>query len=301
MNEPNSVATAATGGPTTGRNRRLQRILGERGEPCVLAPVDDSLLAGPINGLAGIEACLASIVEDAPNAVITFPGALKRFGGLLGRVPVLLNLTASTTRQSHTRKVQVCSVEHALQLGCDGVAVHVNLTSTYESEMLGILGRVSEDCERWGMPLLAIMYPRRERASGDDNYEDLKQSDPAAYGDLVAHAVRVGFEMGADLIKTQYPGSPTSFRFAVESCPGVKLFIAGGPADSARAVLERAAEARVAGAGGTSFGRNVFGRRHPGVMVRAIRDVLRGLSPVAALEKYPEVNALFSESSTGQR
>src|SRR5208337_1386619 len=48
---------------------------------------------------------------------------------------------------------------------------------------------------RWGIPLLIMIYPR---GKGIDPFS------PQAIG----HCVRVAEELGADLIKTNYPGNP---------------------------------------------------------------------------------------------
>ena len=70
--------------------------------------------------------------------------------------------------------------------------------------MLSTLGAISKECESAGMPLLGIMYPRTEGENSDNNYLNLKQSQPLKYAELVAHAARVGVDLGVDFIKTQY-------------------------------------------------------------------------------------------------
>ena len=46
--------------------------------------------------------------------------------------------------------------------------------------------------------------------------------------DVVKHAARIGAELGADIIKTNYTGSPETFKEVVDGCP-VPVIIAGGP------------------------------------------------------------------------
>ena len=111
-------------------------------------------------------------------------------------------------------KVQVCTVEEAIALGADAVSIHINLGSPNESKMLEIGANVARDCNRWGMPLLIMSYPR---GKGIDSFS------PQSVG----HAVRVAEELGADMIKTNYPGSPEAFGKIVKAC-SVPVFIAGG-------------------------------------------------------------------------
>jgi DhnA family fructose-bisphosphate aldolase class Ia len=54
--------------------------------------------------------------------------------------------------------VLVKTVEEAIKFGADAVSVHVNVGAQNESEMLATLGQISERCDYWGMPLLAMMY-----------------------------------------------------------------------------------------------------------------------------------------------
>jgi fructose-bisphosphate aldolase/2-amino-3,7-dideoxy-D-threo-hept-6-ulosonate synthase len=72
--------------------------------------------------------------------------------------------------------------------------VHINIGSETEAKQLKKLGAVAEYYDEWGMPLIAMMYPRGK---------DIKNSnDP----ELVAHVARVGAELGADIIKTNFRG-----------------------------------------------------------------------------------------------
>jgi len=59
-------------------------------------------------------------------------------------------------------------------------------------------------CDQWGMPLLAMMYPRGPK---------VKSEHDVAY---VKHAARVGSELGVDIIKTNYTGAPDTFKEVVK-------------------------------------------------------------------------------------
>ena len=134
--------------------------------------------------------------------------------------------------------------------------------------MLKGLGTVSRQCNELGLPLLAIMYPRGERGANDYNHDDLKERNSDEYASLVAHAVRVGAEMGADLIKTQYTGDADSFRSVVKACAPVPVVVAGGAMQTSEHVLTRARDVVNAGGAGVSFGRNVFNHSNPSMMLR---------------------------------
>src|SRR5512135_441845 len=61
-----------------------------------------------------------------------------------------------------TRRILIDSVEHALSLGACGVAMNCFIGSAYEPELLEHLGQVAEHCDRWGMPLIAMINPTEQ-------------------------------------------------------------------------------------------------------------------------------------------
>jgi DhnA family fructose-bisphosphate aldolase class Ia len=160
-------------------------------------------------------------------------------------------------------------------MGMDGVGVHANMGSIHESEMLKQLSNVVSEAQHLGIPVLALMYCRKEGPNGDDNFDDERVNDIQAYCARVRHAVRVGMELGADIIKTHYTGTPATFSEVIEAAAGVPVMIAGGLKKSKREALQQAAEAMSAGAKGVAFGRNVFQRSQPGAFVSALRKVVQ--------------------------
>jgi DhnA family fructose-bisphosphate aldolase class Ia len=260
-----------------GKSVRLSRILNKTTGKTVIIPVDNALLSGPEGGLRNIETKLGQIIDGKADAILGFYGLFARHAELLRSVPCIMNLTASTTRQTHTRKVVVGTVEQAVAMGMDAVSVHVNISSRYESEMLKILADISRDCSRFGMPLLAHMYPRTEKENGeDDGYPELLRDEPEEYTKLVRHVVRVGVELGADIIKTPYTGSIDSFKTVTESAFGVPVVMAGGQKLSDSEILQKTSEAMQAGAAGVCVGRNVFDRDKAKQMVFALRKAVHG-------------------------
>lgn len=259
---------------STGKLTRLSRLV--PAGRTVLVPFDDALINGPYGGLVDTVARTREVIAGGVDAVMGFRALhdLCAAAGLF--VPFIANLTASTVLGTHTRKVVVGSVEAALRAGCDGVAVHVNVSDRHEGEMLGILGTVGEECQRWGLPLLAIMYPRRTDGDGqDENYLARRRADRAGYADLVRHAVRVAVELGADIVKTQYTGDPESFSTVVAASMGVPVVVAGGPRTTIREALDNAYGAVSAGAAGVCFGRQTYHRTDVTGFVRKLCLVVR--------------------------
>lgn len=280
-----------------GKSRRLRRLFSLIDGRTLVVPVDDSLIFGPAAGLEQAASKIRSILTEAPDAILAFPGVFRSIPQILSATPGIVNLTASTIRSQHTRKVQVGTVHQAVQLGLDAVAVHVNISSAYEFEMLKTLGAVSEDCEMNGMPLLAIMYPRSEINGADENYDELKKTDRNSYTQLVAHAARVGVDLGADLIKTKYTGDPDSFRMVVEACEPIPVIIAGGPMLPAERMFQVAHDVILAGGAGVSFGRNVFSRPDPGPFIAGLKAIIHeGVTVPEVTQRYERKLSSNSES-----
>jgi DhnA family fructose-bisphosphate aldolase class Ia len=168
----------------------------------------------------------------------------------------------------------VSSVARAVQLGADAVAVHVNVGSKYQGEMLQIAGEVVAEAAQFGMPVLGIMYPRAEGLNADDNYDSLKEQRPEEYARLVRHAVRIGVELGVDFLKTHYTGDRVSFAGVIDSALGVPVVISGGPLRNEEDTLTMAEDAISAGAAGISFGRTVFGREDPSAFLAQLSAVV---------------------------
>lgn len=153
-------------------------------------------------------------------------------------------------------------MEEAIKLGADAVSIHVNLGDGDEKEMLHDFGRIAYDARTWGMPLLAMIYPRGEKIKDEYDVDSIK------------HAARVGDEMGADIVKVSYTGSMDSFRQVVNGC-GIPVVIAGGAKmSSEREILEMVKGAIDAGGAGVSIGRNIFQHRDPTRMVMAVSAIV---------------------------
>lgn len=246
-----------------GKLVRWKRIFKGHPPKTVIVPMDHGVTSGPIEGIRDMERALRK-VQGGADAVVIHKGVLKGLEGVLeGNCGVIVHLSASHSfSPSANSKVLVGEVQEALRLGADGVSVHINLGDDLDRDMLRDLGLVAKEADRWGVPLLAMVYPRGKGVK--DPY------DP----NLVAHGARLGAELGADVVKVPYTGSPETFRKVVEGC-FVPVVIAGGPkVSSERELLEMVKGAMEAGAAGLSIGRNVFQHQDPPKILKALRAIV---------------------------
>jgi fructose-bisphosphate aldolase / 2-amino-3,7-dideoxy-D-threo-hept-6-ulosonate synthase len=247
-----------------GKGIRLERIINRETGKAVIVPMDHGVSAGPIAGITDLKEAMSQVADGGANAVVVHKGVVARGHRSSGPdMGLIVHLSGSTSLSPEPNaKTLVCTVEEAIKLGADGVSVHVNIGNGHEKEMLADLAHTARTAEEWGIPLLAMIYPRGNRIR--DEY------DPEA----VKHAARLGAELGADVVKVSYTGDPDSFHKVVEGCQ-IPVIIAGGPKmESDHAVLEMVKGAMEAGASGTSIGRNVFQHNDPTSMVAALAMIV---------------------------
>lgn len=237
---------------------RMRRLTTPGGH-LLMVPMDHGASMGPVDGLRPPEAALAAVAPHA-SCVTLHRGLVPAAAPHARDIGILMHLSASTDVGPDPHdKVLVATVEDAVRAGCDGVSLHINLGSRTEARQLRDAGRVATACAAWGMPLVAMVYPR-----GPDI------PSPAPPG-LVAHAARLGAELGADAVKVPFTDAH-SFGDVVEGA-GVPVIVAGGARTDLDALLDMVHAARDAGAMGVSVGRNVFGAPDPGAAMAAVAKV----------------------------
>jgi len=253
-----------------GKLIRLERIIDRNSRKTVIIPMDHGISIGPVEGLIDWKATVNAVAEGGANAVVEHKGLVEsgyRGGGK--DVGLIIHMSASTSlAPDPNSKTLVCTIEEAIRLGADAVSIHINIGAEHEKKMLHDFGMVSREARKWGFPLLAMMYARGPKIKN--------QYDPAT----VKHVARVGAELGADIVKVPYTGSPETFRQVVEGC-FVPVVIAGGEKmDTDEDVLKMVKGCMEAGGAGVSIGRNVFQHRDPTKMVKAISHIVHSGIPV---------------------
>ncbi len=254
----------------TGKTRRLRRIFQQDGKT-VIIPMDHGVAVGPIEGLGDMRETVETVGKGGADAVLVHAGIAKTIDNQQMGLVVHLSGATRLTREPNW-KSQLSTVKQAVRLGADAVSVHINVGSEHEQEMLQQFSHVLDDCDEYGLPLLAMMYPRGPGIQNEHAHE------------VVSHAARLGYELGADIVKTNFTGDVDGFRNIIRTVK-VPLVVAGGPkASSETEALQLVSDSMKAGAMGVSIGRNVFQNRKPVLMTRALVDIVHnGASLTQAL------------------
>jgi len=228
----------------------------------LLVPLDHGPWLGPVKGIDQPRPVVQKVLAGGANALLVSPGVARAVEpvidpvvGIILRVSITLGLAPEATQET-----PVATVETALCMDADAVAVSIFFGRGGEVATMRFLGELTEQCNRFGMPVLAEMMP-----SMDEAY------NPEA----IAHAARIGFEMGADIVKTNYCGDVAAFKHVVVSSP-VPILVAGGPKKDANGdgTLQMVREVIKAGAAGVAIGRRVWQSDDPQGVVREIHQIL---------------------------
>ena len=248
-----------------GKNIRIERIIDRKSKRTIIIPMDHGLTMGTILGLDNIADMVDKVALGGANAILMHSGMVgaghRQYGKDIG---LIIHLSGATNlAPDPNRKVLVCSVERAIKMGADAVSIHINIGADEEPEMLQDASKVVESTREWGIPLLAMMYPRGKKIR-DEN-------DP----EVVNIAVRAGVELGADVVKTNYTGDLDSFKEIVNGVKHIPVIIAGGPKmDTIPDLLQMVYDSIQAGGAGVAFGRNIFQSKDPIKMVNAISRIV---------------------------
>jgi DhnA family fructose-bisphosphate aldolase class Ia len=235
----------------------------------LVVAMDHGRAMGAVEGLEDPGRVLDAVIEAGADAIMTSFGVVKRYRDrLIGRVPTILRLDGgpSLYREDWLRNTEWCllhTIEDARALGVDAVCTMVFMGSAVELETLEITADIAGECLSDGLPLMVEALPCPAERIPDP-------LDSRA----MASACRLGFEHGADVLKTYATGGVESFRQVTANCPAPVL-IAGGPKmDSERAVLQVVRDTLDAGGRGVVFGRNIWQSPRPAAMVEALRHLI---------------------------
>lgn len=245
-----------------GKILRLHTIFKGKKKRACIVPIDHGITLGPISGLENCGGLVRQLVEGGADAIVVHKGLLNMLADQpgLAKGNYMMHVSASTclgTSQSY--KVSVGSVAEGVRMGATGISIHVNLGTVREPEMLAEFGRISEECFHWGMPLLAMMYV-------DGCKTDAKK---------IAHAARLAQEIGADMVKVDYPGSAESLHEVVQGVQIPVLIAGGAKTDSPADILRAISDAMLGGASGVSIGRNIFQYPNPRLITRMVHNLVQ--------------------------
>jgi class I fructose-bisphosphate aldolase len=260
-----------------GKRVRLFRLLyghGPGNGTLMVLPLDQGLEHGPADFFPNPPALDTSFqfrlaVLGRYSAIALGVGlADKYMQGYEGRIPLILKLNGKTNIADDAEAVSpaFATVEDAVRLGADAVGYTVYVGSPRQDVEIRAFGRVRQECERLGMPLVVWAYPRGRDVEAKGGKGSLYAQD---------YAARAAEELGADVVKLHEPAAdpgaspepyrslredgPARLRRVVRSAGRVMVLFSGGvKQDDDAAVLRKVKLYMECGATGVMFGRNMW-------------------------------------------
>ncbi len=272
---------------SVGKDMRMKRVIDAHGVSVICA-LDHGMTSPTfLAPLADIRGGTAEAGAGGANVIMMSKRIIRAAEPEFSPTTSLALLLSASANPGEDRPsiAQIAEVEEACRLGADAVVLFVALTGASEPGMIRILSAVGRECQTLGMPFIAeAEFPTTYAA-----VEDLS----AAYGfDYLARNVRLCAELGADIVKTNWPGDGGSFGRLVEATSGLPVVLAGGSQIEDRELLERMEAAMAAGGIGCAVGRNIFMHRNPRAITAALSRVIRERRPAA--EAYDELQKILN-------
>ncbi len=252
-----------------GMKNRLNKLL-PNGR-CFYLPIDHGYFLGPVKRLEKPQEAIGPVLSFC-DALFVTRGVLRACIEPLNSKPIILRVSGGTSilGKDLANEAITTSIEEVIRLNASAVGVSVFIGSDYEKETLLNLSRMVNECERYGIPVMAVTAVGKELEKRDARYLKI--------------CCRICAELGAKIVKTYWC---EEFEKIVEGCP-VPVVMAGGPKCKTQLqVFEFVADGMQKGAAGINLGRNVWQDVYPVAMAKALRAIVhKGASAKEAEEIF---------------
>jgi putative autoinducer-2 (AI-2) aldolase len=256
-----------------GMKNRLAQIIKPDGK-CFFLPIDHGYFLGPTSCLEKPGETIKPLVSYA-DALFVTRGVLRNAIDPVKSKPVILRVSGGTSviGEDLANEGLTTSIEEALRLNVSAVGMSIFVGSKYEQQSLLNLGELVDECENYGIPVMAVTAVGKELAKRDARYLSL--------------CCRIAAELGARVVKTYWC---EDFEKVTSGCP-VPVVIAGGPKCKTELdVFNFVHDGLQKGAIGINLGRNVWQHKYPVAMMRALHAVIhKKANPKEANEIFREL------------
>jgi DhnA family fructose-bisphosphate aldolase class Ia len=250
----------------------------------VIIAMDHAAIAGAMNGIKKPETLVRKCVSNHVDGILTNKGFVDASLDAWDRnTSLVLRLTGGfTVLGGQFEERIVADPATAVAYGASCAAVTVKFGHEKEGDFIRQASLAIDECHRYGLPVMV-----EAMAKGSLNGNDFEPNDPEA----IRMVSRMGAEIGADLIKTYYTGSPESFSKVVEECPVPVVILGGKKTGSLRTVLQEIYDSIQAGGSGIAVGRNMWGHANTDDMLKAAYKIVHegsGVDEVCSELNIPE-------------
>jgi len=254
-----------------GMKSRLSRLVKPDGH-CQFLPIDHGYFQGPTRCLERPGETIRELLPYADGLFVT-RGVLRSSVDPTIDTPIILRVSGGTSvvGKDLANEVVTTSIEEIIRLNVAAVGLSIFVGSDYEKETLENLSMLVDECEDYGIPVMAVTAVGKELEKRTARFLGL--------------SCRIAAELGAKIVKTYYCAE--DFEKVTNGCP-VPVVIAGGPkCETELEVFDFVYNGLKKGAIGVNLGRNVWQNPHPAAMMRALNGVIHdNLTPRHAFELF---------------
>jgi putative autoinducer-2 (AI-2) aldolase len=247
---------------------RLSQLIQPDGH-CFFMPIDHGYFQGPTHNLERPGETVTPLLPYC-DALFVTRGVLRSAIPAVGAKPIILRVSGGTSviGKDLANEGLTTSIQEIIRLNASAVGISVFVGTEYERDSLLNLAKLVNECEEFGIPVMAVTAVGKELEKRQARY--------------LALCCRIAAELGARVVKTYWC---EQFEKVTEGCP-VPVVMAGGPkCETDLEVLEFVYDGMQRGAIGVNLGRNVWQCAHPVAMARALQGVIHeGLTPKQALD-----------------
>ena len=237
---------------------RLSQLIQKDGKALFL-PIDHGYFQGPTHCLEKPGETIKPLLQYADALMLT-RGVLRNSVDPTIQKPIIMRVSGavSVVGEDLAAESIVTSIQEIIRLNASAVSMSVFAGTKYENKSLSNLAKLVDECEDYGIPVMAVTAVGKELEKREARY--------------LALVARISAELGARVVKTYY--CKDKFEKVVDGCP-VPVVIAGGPkAETQQEVFDFVYDGIQKGAIGVNLGRNIWQTEHPLAAIRAIRAII---------------------------
>jgi putative autoinducer-2 (AI-2) aldolase len=258
-----------------GMRNRLAQLIKPDGR-CFFLPIDHGYFQGPTTRLEKPGETVKPLMPYA-DALFVTRGVLRNAIDPVRTKPIILRVSGGTSMvgEDLANEGLTTSVREAIRLNVSAVGMSIFVGTKYEKQTLLNLAKLVDECEDYGIPVMAVTAVGRELEKRDARY--------------LALCCRIAAELGARVVKTYWC---ENFEKVTNGCP-VPIVMAGGPkCKSEIEVMEFVYDGIQKGAIGLTLGRNVWQHDYPVAMMKALHAIVHKKADVK------EAHEIFKEEKS---
>ena len=264
---------------------RMSRFFNEKSGKSVVVALDHGIALGAVSGLENLGERLEQVLAAQPEGVLLNTGAIRRYGHLLtGRnapgtilamdFPVFYTYPGGEHIDGH---VPTISADEVARLGAEMVKVCMIFGHDDPQNQISnfsFLAKTIENCHRIGLPVMVEPTTWGMKLNGKDS------KNPKLLTDMA----RMAFELGADIVKSDFPSDPREMEKIVQACPVPIVLLGGSKSPNIEDTLKDVLICIQSGVAGVTFGRNVWQNPNPHKVIKAFQKIVHEENLRSALE-----------------